>query len=242
MNEAQTQSPGKYDSAIIASMDTPMFLYGMTCEDFIKSLPDKVTTKEIINLANSYYESDSNALATINKVTMSDEERKIFMQNRKIYRLDFITLDLKDLGKIDYPKMSQAIFYSSIIGSIKHPDKVEKEVSDKIQKLLDPEKKSPVSVKRLEEALDKHLSNIHSQLKSEDKLDSMRAVLYSYQFMYGGEVKPIGLANFTVPAQHEGEAVNDSPAPEQTTAVSSASAVNLETGRLSAEQNNSQSM
>ena len=94
--------------------------YRSAAQSFIKALPNNASAQEIITLANSYYHDDSRATEAA-KARMNDEERRDFTENKRLFRENLIVMKYGRLGEIDDSKISQAIFLSQVVASIKNP-------------------------------------------------------------------------------------------------------------------------
>lgn len=162
--------------------------YRLAAQSFIKALPNNASAQEIITLANSYYNDDSRATEAA-KARMNNEERRDFTENKRLFSENLFTIEYGALGDINDSKISQAIFLSQVVASIKHPEKFlsgEDEAAEKIK----VETIETLEKQKLYQKLEKHLLRINHKLDGNE--GGKLAVCYGYQLVRDGEHKAIG--------------------------------------------------
>ena len=172
-------------------LESEYSMYRFAAVDFISYLPDQATANDVAILSD-YYFSDRisrNATGILERIT--EDERSTFHEKR-----EFFTQNLTHLnngpqlgGRIDDVKMSQAIFLSLIVGSIKHKEIIlgtdfSEKVSQKVNQISSEE------VESLENALDRHL--LATYRESGENSHIKMAVLYGHQLVRDGESSTIG--------------------------------------------------
>jgi len=170
--------------------------YRLAAQQFIEFLPNDVTKNQLTSLANCYYKNgqrDQNA-----QLIIEEDQREAFNQGLVEFRNNYITTPTSiqnSFGRINDARISQAIFFSSIVALMKNTDEL---LSDEtgdgrlIEKIKAISENNPNLVNSIEEALNSHLLNIYNDMAREGSQDGKIAVLYGYKFAKEGDTQAIG--------------------------------------------------
>ncbi len=173
-----------------------MSIHRLSAIEFISFLPNDVTENQLTSLANYYYndsQRDQDA-----QLIIAENQREDFNRSLRYFRDNCITTPARvqnPFGRINDARISQAIFFSSIVAIMKNPDKFLNEEAGEgssIEKINDISKKIPNPVTLIEEALNRHLLNIYNDMAREGNKDGKIAVLYGYKFAKDGDTQAIG--------------------------------------------------
>lgn len=179
------------NAAIASKLDGIRFLleeenslYRKAAVDFISCLPDGARACDVVFLSDYYFSNQENMQTEkILKKMMPRERTNFFVKN-------LININNGDQlgGRINNPKISQALFFSLLVGSIKNKDSMlGEDVSEEIKRkasLL------PEEIEKLEAALERHLLTTYNECKGDGNVKM--AVLHGHQLVRDGEISKIG--------------------------------------------------
>jgi len=179
------------------AIDSDVSIYRISATEFISFLPNDVTGNQLTSLANCYYnngQQDQDA-----QLIIAEDQREDFNQTLECFRNNCITtsttIQQNPFGRINDARISQAIFFSSIVALMKNTDKFLNEEDGEgqlIGKIKAISENNPNLVSSIEEALNRHLLNIYNDMAREGSEDGKIAVLYGYKFAKEGDTQAIG--------------------------------------------------
>jgi hypothetical protein len=203
--------------------------YRLAAQQFIEFLPNDVTKNQLTSLANRYYKNgqrDQNA-----QLIIAEDQREAFNQGLVEFRNNYITTPTSiqnSFGRINDARISQAIFFSSIVALMKNKDDLlseEAEEGQLIEKIKAISENNPNLVSSIEEALNSHLLNIYNDMAREGSQDGKIAVLYGYKFAKEGNTQAIGGAVSSANSSTQTASQDSGPNTDSTTILSTAEVV-----------------
>jgi hypothetical protein len=181
------------------AIESDISIHRLSAIKFISFLPNDVTENQLTSLASSYYNNSQRDQDA--QLIIAENQRENFNQSLRFFRDNCITTPAgvqSSFGRINDARISQAIFFSSIVAIMKNPSNflnAETEEGSSIKKIEEIEaisKRNPNTVTLIEEALNRHLLNIYNDMAREGSEDGKIAVLYGYKFAKNGDIRAIG--------------------------------------------------